>query len=1177
MRSPVATDSFVHLHVHSEYSMLDGAARVGELIQAAKGEGMPAVAITDHGNVFGAYDFWKQATDAGIKPIIGTEAYITPGTARGDKTRVRWGNGGGDDVSGSGAYTHMTLLSETTEGMHNLFRLSSRASIEGYYFKPRMDRELLSMYSKGLIATTGCPSGEVQTRLRLGQYDEAVKAASDFRDIFGKENYFAEIMDHGLGIERRIMEDLHRLAKDLDLPLVATNDLHYTHAADAKSHAALLCVQSGSTLDDPNRFKFDADEFYLKTAAEMRHVFRDYPEACDNTLLIAERADVKFNTNANYMPRFPVPEGESEDTWFVKEVDRGLEVRYPNGIPAEVRKQADYEVGVILQMGFPGYFLVVADFINWSKNNGIRVGPGRGSGAGSMAAYAMRITDLDPLQHGLIFERFLNPDRVSMPDFDVDFDERRRGEVIRYVTEKYGDERVAQIVTYGTIKAKQALKDSGRVLGFPFSMGEKLTKAMPPAVMGKDIPLTGIFDTKHPRYKEASDIRAIVETDAEAKTVFDTALGLENLKRQWGVHAAGVIMSSDPLIDIIPIMKREQDGQIVTQFDYPACESLGLIKMDFLGLRNLTIIDDALDNIEANRGHRPVLEDLALDDQGAYDLLSRGDTLGVFQLDGGPMRSLLRQMKPDNFEDISAVIALYRPGPMGANSHINYALRKNGLQEITPIHPEFEESLREILDTSYGLIIYQEQVMAIAQKVAGFSLGQADILRRAMGKKKKSELDKQYEGFSGGMKANGYSDAAIQKLWEILLPFSDYAFNKAHSAAYGVLSYWTAYLKAHYPAEYMAALLTSVGDARDKLALYLNECRRMGIRVLPPDVNESIGYFAAVGEDIRFGLGAVRNVGFNVVDAIRGARESKGRFESFHDFLKKSPLPVANKRTVESLVKAGAFDSLGHTRRSLVEIHEGSVESVVKEKRAEEVGDFGFDFDSLFDDAERDAAPSLVPERPEWPKKQKLAFEREMLGLYVSEHPLDGLEAPLAKHASTSILDLTTSDSTQDADTVTVAGLVTSVQHRIAKASGNQYGMITVEDFSGEITVMFMGKAYQEFAPGLQADSIVVVRGRVSLRDDGMNLHAYSVFTPELGQDEDSGVVKITLPDQRATQETTEALRDVLVRHRGETEVRITLTKGRVGRVFEVGTYPVRVTADFYGELKSLLGPNCLV
>ncbi|MFD6055320.1 DNA polymerase III subunit alpha [Agromyces sp. NPDC060279] len=1155
--------------------MLDGAARIGELIKAAQGHEMPAVAVTDHGNVFGAYDFWKQATDAGIKPIIGTEAYLTPRTDRRDKTRVRWGDGGGDDVSGSGAYTHMTLLSETTEGMHNLFRLSSRASIEGYYFKPRMDRELLQTYSKGLIATTGCPSGEVQTRLRLGQYDEAVKAAAEFRDIFGRENFFCEIMDHGLGIEKRIMDDLFRLAKDLGLPLVATNDLHYTHAHDAKSHAALLCVQSGSTLDDPNRFKFDADEFYLKTAAEMRHLFRDHPEACDNTLAIAERCDVQFNTSANYMPRFPVPEGENEESWFVKEVEKGLHLRYPNGIPADVRKQADYEVGVISQMGFPGYFLVVADFINWSKENGIRVGPGRGSGAGSMAAYAMKITDLDPLQHGLIFERFLNPDRVSMPDFDVDFDERRRGEVIKYVTEKYGEERVAQIVTYGTIKAKQALKDSGRVLGFPFSMGEKLTKAMPPAVMGKDIPLSGIVDKEHPRYKEAGDIRAIIETDPEARTVFDTALGLENLKRQWGVHAAGVIMSSDPLIDIIPIMKREQDGQIVTQFDYPACESLGLIKMDFLGLRNLTIIDDALDNIEANRGFRPVLEDLALDDQPAYELLSRGDTLGVFQLDGGPMRSLLRLMKPDNFEDISAVIALYRPGPMGANSHTNYALRKNGLQEITPIHPELAEPLKDILETSYGLIIYQEQVMAIAQRVAGFSLGQADILRRAMGKKKKSELDKQYAGFSQGMLDNGYSEAAIKTLWDILLPFSDYAFNKAHSAAYGVLSYWTAYLKAHYPAEYMAALLTSVGDARDKLALYLNECRRMGIKVLPPDVNESIGFFAAVGDDIRFGLGAVRNVGFNVVDAIRAARDEKGRFESFHDFLKKSPLQVANKRTVESLIKAGAFDSLGDTRRALIETHESAVDGAVATKRVEATGQAGFNFDDLFDEGERSESTSQVPPRPEWPKSTKLAFEREMLGLYVSDHPLAGLEVPLAKHASTSIADLMSSEHTQDGDTVVVAGLVTSVQHRIAKSSGNQYGMIQVEDFSGEITVMFMGKAYQEFAPGLQADSIAVVRGRVSMRDDGMNLHAFSVFTPDLGQGDETGPVMISLQDVRATTDTITALGEVLARHRGDTEVRLRLLKGGTARVFEV-PHPVRVTADFYGELKSLLGPNCL-
>ncbi|PPG46527.1 DNA polymerase III subunit alpha [Rathayibacter toxicus] len=1166
------SDSFVHLHVHSEYSMLDGAARITPLIDAAIREGMPALAVTDHGNMFGAFDFWRTATAAGITPIIGTEAYLTPGTHRSDKTRIRWGNGGGDDVSGSGAYTHMTLLSATTEGMHNLFRLSSRASIEGYYFKPRMDRELLAQYSAGLIGTTGCPSGEVQTRLRLGQYDEARQAAAEFRDIFGPGNFFAEIMDHGLDIERRVMADVLRLAKDLDLPLVATNDLHYTRASDAASHAALLCVQSGTTLDDPKRFKFDAEEFYLKTPQEMRQVFRDYPEACDNTLLIAERCDVQFDTSANYMPRFPVPEGETEETWFTKEVEAGLHKRYPGGITPEVRERADYEINVIRQMGFSGYFLVVADFINWSKRNGIRVGPGRGSGAGSMAAYAMRITDLDPLRHGLLFERFLNPDRVSMPDFDVDFDDRRRGEVIRYVTDKYGDERVAQIVTYGTIKAKQALKDASRVLGFPFGMGEKLTKAMPPTIMGKDIPLTGIIDPEHARYKEAVDVRTIIAEDPQAKLVFDTALGLENLKRQWGVHAAGVIMSSDPLLDIIPIMKRDQDGQIVTQFDYPACEALGLMKMDFLGLRNLTIIDDALDNIRANRQQDLVLEDLPLDDPAAYELLARGDTLGVFQLDGGPMRGLLRMMKPDNFEDISAVLALYRPGPMGADSHTNYALRKNGLQQITPIHPELEEPLAEVLGGTYGLIVYQEQVMSIAQKLAGFTLAQADLLRRAMGKKKKSELDKQFENFSAGMVANGYSMKAVTTLWDILLPFSDYAFNKAHSAAYGVVSYWTAYLKAHYPAEYMAALLTSVGDSKDKMASYLNECRRMGIRVLPPDANESIGIFAAVGADVRFGLGAVRNVGTNVVETIRAAREEKGRFESFHDFLRKVPLQVANKRTIESLVKAGVFDSLGATRRALFEIHEDAVEAAVCEKRNEANGQIGFDFDSLWDEPH---TTHQVPTRPEWAKRDKLAFEREMLGLYVSDHPLAGLETELAKHYSTTIADLVTSETMSDGEPVVIAGLVTNVQHRMAKTSGNQYGMIQVEDFGGEITVLFLGKAYQEFAPALTNDSIVVVRGRVSIRDDGVNLHAFSLLCPELNQDGGSGPLTISIPDARATTDTVSQLSDVLIRHSGDTEVRLKLIKGDTARIFEV-PFPVQVKADLFGELKSLLGPHCL-
>ena len=1157
--------------------MLDGAARLTDLFSHADELGMNAVATTDHGFVFGAFDFWNKARNAGIKPIVGVEAYLTPGTARADKTRVRWGDGGRNDVSGAGAYTHMTMWAETTEGMHNLFRASSLASLEGYLYKPRMDRDLLQTYGKGLIATTGCPSGEVQTKLRLGLYDEAKQAASDFRDIFGKENFYCELMDHGLDIERNVQADLRKLARELGLPFVATNDLHYTHAEDAKSHAALLCVQSGSTLADPKRFKFAADEFYLKSPAEMRAIFRDVPEACDNTLLIAERCNVEFNTKASYMPRFPVPEGENEESWFVKEVEKGLHYRFPHGIPDDVRKQAEYEIGIILQMGFPGYFLVVADFINWSKDHGIRVGPGRGSGAGSMVAYAMRITDLNPLKHGLIFERFLNPDRVSMPDFDVDFDDRRRPEVIKYVTEKYGDDRVAMIVTYGTIKAKQALKDSSRVMGYPFSTGERLSKAMPPDVMGKGLTLKEVHDPNAKRYGEAEEMRELLKSDQESAKVFETALGLEGLKRQWGVHAAGVIMSSEPLIDIIPIMRREQDGQVITQFDYPTCEGLGLIKMDFLGLRNLTIITDAIENIKMNQDIDLDLETLDLDDRPSYELLARGDTLGVFQLDGGPMRSLLKMMRPDNFEDISAVIALYRPGPMGANSHTNYALRKTGVQEITPIHPELEEPLREILDTTYGLIVYQEQVMAIAQKLAGFSLGQADILRRAMGKKKKSELDKQYAGFHQGMVDRGYSEAAVKALWDILLPFSDYAFNKAHSAAYGLVSYWTAYLKAHYPAEYMAALLTSVGDDKDKLALYLNECRHMGITVLPPDVNESALNFTPVGTDIRFGMGAIRNVGANVVHAMVAARDEKGNFASFSDFLQKVPAVVCNKRTIESLVKAGAFDSLGHPRRALAMIHEEAVDSVIVLKRNEAANQF--DLFSAFDDGGETAGGLSVdvPDLPEWDKKDKLAFERDMLGLYVSDHPLQGLDGILSQHADLSITSVIGEDGPPDGQIITIAGMITSLQRRIAKNSGNAYARAEVEDLGGSMEVLFFGQAYAPIATVLAEDLIVVVRGRLQRRDDGaVTLNAQELTVPDLS-DGHSGPVVISMASFKATESVVTALGDVLRTHPGTTEVQVRLNGSRKVEVMKLGVdLRVNPNPSLFGDLKVLLGPACL-
>lgn len=1165
--------------------MLDGAARLGELFDETERLGMPALATTDHGYLFGAFDFWKRATDQGIKPIIGVEAYVTPGTARTDKGRVRWGeeHQRKDDISGGGSYTHMTLLSYNNAGMRNLFRASSIASLDAVFGKwPRLDRELLNTYSEGLIATTGCPSGEVQTRLRLGQYREALEAASEFRDIFGAENYFCELMDHGLDIERRVTGDLLRLAKELKLPLVATNDLHYTHEHDAKAHEALLAIQSGSTLLEPtydnggSRFAFSGSGYYLKSPQEMRELFRDHPDACDNTLLIAERCEVSFNTGANYMPRFPCPPGEDETSWLVKEVAAGLEYRYPGGVPDKVRTQADYELEVITSMGFPGYFLVVADFINWAKNNGIRVGPGRGSGAGSMVAYAMRITDLDPLHHGLIFERFLNPDRVSMPDFDVDFDDRRRSEVIDYVTRKYGDERVAMIVTYGTIKTKQALKDSSRVLGYPFSMGEQLTKALPPAVMAKDIPLADIQNKDSKRYSEAGDFRQLIATDPEAAKVFETALGIEGLKRQWGVHAAGVIMSSDPIIDVIPIMRRIQDGQVITQFDYPTCEGLGLIKMDFLGLRNLTIISDALENIKLNRGHDLDLDSLALDDAASYELLARGDTLGVFQLDGGPMRSLLKLMKPDNFEDISAVLALYRPGPMGANAHTDYALRKNGIQEVIPIHPELKEPLAEILGGTYGLIVYQEQVMAVAQKLAGYSLGQADILRRAMGKKKKSELDKQFAGFSQGMQDNGYSMEAVKTLWDILLPFSDYAFNKAHSAAYGVISYWTAYLKAHYAPEYMAALLTSVGDDKDKSAIYLNECRRMGITVLPPDVNESSLNFTPVGTDIRFGMGAIRNVGSNVVQAMVAARESEGAYTSFKDFLMKVPAVVCNKRTIESLIKAGAFDSLNHHRRALVMVHEEAIDSVITLKRNEAIGQF--DLFAGFEEAESEASLSIeIPELPEWEKKDKLSFERDMLGLYVSDHPLQGLEGVLSQHADQSITSIIAEDGPHDGAIITISGMITSLSRRIAKASGNAYARAEIEDLGGSMEVMFFGQVYGPIASVLAEDLIVVVKGRLQRRDDGaVTLNCMELSVPDLSEGT-NGPVLISMPTHKATEAVVTELGDVLRNHRGNSEVRVHLQGDTRTEVMALPVHlRVNPSPSLFGDLKVLLGPTCL-
>ncbi|MCW3157605.1 DNA polymerase III subunit alpha [Micropruina sonneratiae] len=1168
-------DGFVHLHCHSEYSMLDGAARLKDLVSGCEQMGMPALAVTDHGNLFGAYEWYKVAKGSAVKPIIGLEAYLTPKTHRSERKRVQFGDGTGDDVASKGAYTHMTMWAENADGMHNLFRLSSMSSLEGFFYKPRADRELLHRYGKGILATTGCPSGEVQTYLRLGQYQQALESAAEFRDIFGAGNFYCELMDHGLDIERRVRHDLLRIAKDLKLPLVATNDLHYVHAEDAEAHDTLLCVSSGSNRDTPNRFKFDGNGYYLKSPAEMRRIWAELPEACDNTLAIAERCSTHFDEGTGtFMAQFPVPAGETEQSWFAKEVRRGLEVRFPEGVPSYATEQAEFETRVITDKGYCGYFLVVADFINWAKNNGIRVGPGRGSGAGSMCAYALRITDLDPVPHGLIFERFLNPERPSMPDFDIDFDERRRGEVIRYVTEKYGDDHVCQIVTYGTIKAKQAIKDAGRVLGKPFGLGEKITKAYTPPVMGKDVPLPEVFNPEHARYAEGGEFRALYESDPEVQEVVDTARGIEGLKRQWGVHAAGVIMSSAPLLDVVPIMKRESDGQIITQFDYPSCEALGLVKMDFLGLRNLTILDDAIANVKANRGIDIDLDELSKDptDPDTYRLLATGDTLGIFQLDGGGMRVLLRQMQPDNFEDISAALALYRPGPMGANSHTNYALRKTGKQPITAIHPELAEPLAEILDLTYGLIVYQEQVQQIAVKVANYTLGAADQLRRAMGKKKKEVLDAEFVNFEGGMQANGFSAGAIKSLWDILVPFSDYAFNKAHTAAYGLISYWTAYLKANYPAEYMAALLESVKNDKDKSAVYLAECRRMGIKVLPPDVNSSEGRFTPVGTDIRYGLAAIRNVGDNVVNGIVGGRETNGPASDFNEFLSNVPLVVCNKRVIESLIKAGAFDSLGHTRRSLMECYEQKVDEVIDLKRNQANGQ-----DDLFGDFGEGEAlvSSPIPEVEEWEKRVRLAFEREMLGLYVSDHPLLGLEHVLLANREHSIGQIVAEDGPRDMPT-SIAGMITQVTRKQTR-NGDLWAIVSVEDLEASIEVLLFPKVYQQVALSLATDTIVRIKGRIVDKDEGVEVRGSDVTFPDVSEGP-SGPVVISLPAARCTPAVVQQLRTVLTNHPGATEVRVRLTtssnRTTVWKLEE--TLRVLPSPPLMADLKALLGPSCV-
>lgn len=1171
--------SFVHLHVHTEFSMLDGAAKIDALVAQAERYEMPGLAMTDHGNMFGAYEFFTTASTTKVKPIIGIEAYIAP-TSRHSRLQEFWASGkrdaldvdseGGKDVSGGGRYTHMTMLARNAAGLRNLFRLSSEAYFEGYYMKPRMDADIISSHADGIIATTGCPSGAVQTRLRLGQYEEALAAAATYRDIFGKDNYFVELMDHGITIESAVRADLLRLAKDLNLRLVATNDSHYVSAEQADAHDNLLCIGVGRNKDDEKRFRFDGTGYYLRSAAEMRELFYDLPQACDTTLEIVDMVEPydEVFVDVSRMPQFKVPAGHTQESWLRHQLDQGLKHRYGDNPPQQVLERVATELAVIEPLGFSAYFLVVADICRFARESGIRVGPGRGSATGSIVAYLTRITELDPLEHGLLFERFLNPERISPPDVDLDVDDRNRDKILAYFADTYGVEYTAQVNTFSTIKAKNAIRDSARILGYPFQMGENVVKAMPADPLGK-LRLADIFDPASERYPEAGGFRDFYNSDADVQRVVDTGRGIEGLIRGTGVHAAAVILSSQPLVDVIPLHMRD-DGVRITGFSFPQCEAMGLMKLDILGLRNLGIIDHAIDLIKKNQSVDIEPLDLPLDDPKTYDLLASGDTLGVFQLDGGPMRALLKLMAPTQFEDIAAVLALYRPGPMAANAHTHYADRKNGREPIRPIHPELEEALEPILGPTYHLLVYQEQLMAAAQELAGYTLGRADLLRRAMSKKNQETIDKEFEPFAQGMAANGYSKPATKALWEVMAPFAGYAFNKSHTAGYGLVSYWTAYLKANYPAEYIAALLESVRNDKDKSAVYLAESRRMGIKVLPPDVNESQAMFTPVGQAVRYGLTAVRNVGTNVVEAIIQARQELGPASSFYEFLSNVPITVCNKRVFESLIKAGAFDSMGHPRRALLEIYDQAIESVIEVKRNQSYGQ-----DDLFGDlTTTDGAMAFsepIPDIEDWDKSTKLAFEREMLGLYVSDHPLNGVEEVIANHRDMVLSKVV--EASEPQSRVRLAGMITAVQRRQTK-KGATWAQVTLEDLDNSITVQVFPQAYNEYSSQLIPDTVVQVIGTIRPRDEAVDFSVEKIQALDLESNQTTSVT-ICLPLSKVTRSLMDELKHVLALYPGSSQIWFKMVNSNQTKTFRLAD-KVAVSSELVSDLKALLGTSCV-
>ncbi len=1152
-------EKFVHLHNHTDYSLLDGACHIPKLMKLAEKYEWPAVAITDHGNLFGAVEFYNSATARGVKPIIGCEVYVAKGDHR--------------DKQEQGGYHHLLLLCKNETGYRNLMQLVSTGYLEGFYYKPRIDKDLLAKHSEGLICTSACLAGELaEAMVERDDYEEGKRLAYLYRDIFGKENFFIEIQHHGLDLDKKLLPLLHRLSRETGIPLVATNDAHYLTKDDATAHEALLCVQTGKTLSDPNRMRFETNEFYLKSRDEMIAALGGNEDALNRTWEIAEMCDLAIKRVENPFPEFEVPKDQTIHTYFEYVARQGMEKRraYLDFLKEKGRlrrpveeyyERLDYEIGVIQQMQYSGYFLIVWDFIRYAKSQKIPVGPGRGSAAGSLVAYAMEITDIDPLQYGLLFERFLNPERVSMPDIDIDFCMNRRGEVIQYVTEKYGREQVAQIITFNTMATKAAIKDVGRVMDMAFGEVDKLTKMVPNVL---NIKLDAAIE-QEPKLREA------IKKDRQVAKLIETARRLEGVARNPSVHAAGVVIAPEPLKNLVPLYKTAKD-EIVTQYDMKGLDFLSLLKMDFLGLTTLTVIDDALAWLERERGERLSLNDLPLDDKPTFDLLSKGLTSGVFQFESSGMRDILIRYQPERLEDLIALNALYRPGPIQGGMVTDFIERKHGRKKVTYLLPE----LKPYLEETYGVIVYQEQVMQIANVIAGYSLGEADMLRRAMGKKKKEVMDQQRARFLDGAAERGFAKAKAEKLFDLMAQFAGYGFNKSHSAAYGFVAYCTAYLKTHYPVYFMAALLSSESSNTDKVVRYINECRDMSIDVLPPDVNSSYWDFTPAGDKaIRFGLGAIKNVGRGAVESVIEARKSLGGvFKSLFHFCEEVDWTKVNKRMLESAIKAGALDSLGGHRAQLIAGLDSAVETGQKAARDRAVGQGGLF--ALMPPSEDDAAEERLPDVPEMDKLAKLAAEKEMLGFYVTGHPLEEYGDKLAELADCD------SQSIVDKDpgaAVAMCGVLTNIQRK-RNREGRPWAAAVLEDMQGSTELLVFANQYEGLTPDLIDDRAVLIRGQV--RTDEASPPKISV-TEVVALDN----ARVKLPAQISitvklgngcgpSAEVAAKLRELFERKPGDTDVRLRLLRVKDYLVFLDLADRVKADREFRTEAERICGKGSL-